>query len=747
MLDHILAKYKKDETSGKEKKESLTEHTNYVLEALALLKSRTHGLPDSFWKNAFMMCLFHDSGKISENFQEAILGVKKEKVRHELLSGAILWFFSKDLFFGSDFHTTAIYSHHKPLNSELIDRDEVIEIEIDENDLINWFAFVERKIQEKNLSYIIPSQELIRKFVKIRPKNYRDIFLHQFFNEKKKCWTEKDRVEYVYAKAVLNISDWSASGHFLLTDSLQYYVESFRNLLTQKLKNEGKLSSIEEFNFREFQLKSRVSQHVLAIAPTGSGKTEASLLWASQKDAFDKVIYCLPTRVTTNAIYERLTGYFGKENCSVVHSSALLYQKEVDKDYDSRKYLRDRTFFSNVTVCTIDQILTQGFNLGFWEVKTFHCRNARIIIDEIHLYQPFTLALILRSIEYLRTQFNAHFYIMSATMPSKLQALLQEALGGESGFQLIKDTELLEKSRNTFEVREFTIQENITEIKEAITEKRKVLIVVNTVDQAIALYQNLKELGKKAGKKCICFHSRFIQKDRNVKEQEILNAEKENKEILLIATQVVEVSLDIDFDILFTENAPIDAIIQRAGRINRKRNSDKDSKVIVHQHSDVTQKFVYTEEDILENTFQALAARNGSKITEADFLKLVDWVYENIDVTEKQSFLDGWHAYYNVQSNYHFLGDCPPDSEAAMTRDGLDSISVIPWVFYEEVHGKEKSDKTKYELSIRKDKYILAKNLTDGDGFKYVDYPYNPEVGLQINKSQYNESEKVVITF
>ena len=89
-----------------------------------------------------------------------------------------------------------------------------------------------------------------------------------------------------------------------------------------------------------------------------------------------------------------------------------------------KKILRDRTFFSNVTVCTIDRLLTQGFNLGFWEVKSFHCRNARIIIDEIHLYSPYTLALILQTIKFLREKLNARFFIMSATMPTKVKEVI-----------------------------------------------------------------------------------------------------------------------------------------------------------------------------------------------------------------------------------------------------------------------------------------------------------------------------------
>jgi len=199
--------------------------------------------------------------------------------------------------------------------------------------------------------------------------------------------------------------------------------------------------------------------------------------------------------------------------------------------------------------------------LGYWEIKTFHLLNARIIIDEIHLYEPYTLGLIIATIRYLKAEFGAKFYVMTATMPLKLKALLDKTLSSHNTpVARIEDKELLHQARNQFEIRNCCVDDLEDEITRAIQDK-KVLIVVNTVDEAIRLYNKYKRVTKQI----LCYHSKFIQQHRIDKEAAILAQEKFNEPLLLIATQVVEVSLDIDFDILFTENAPIDAIIQRAG--------------------------------------------------------------------------------------------------------------------------------------------------------------------------------------
>lgn len=734
MLDQIYAK------SG-ERRETLTEHTENVLGALSMVKERTVGFSEDFWKACSVMCLFHDAGKITENFQDVLDGKYDENIRHEMLSGTFLLTLSRDFFEKYSLQTIAVYTHHKRLNVSLFDKDENKVLRLSYSRIQDWFTYALSHLKQLGVTYSVPGASL-EKLGSWTAAQHKHHFV-RFYSHFKPHWSAKDRIAYIFPKSILNIADWSASGHFDLPPALEFDSNYLKDHIESKLRDEGKLKLEDAITFRKFQKESKVDANVIAVAPTGSGKTEAALLWASQKSGFDKIIYCLPTRVTSNAIYKRIATYFGEENCAVVHSSALLYQKQLDEDFESTKYLRDKTFFKNVSVCTIDQILTQGFNLGFWEVKTFHCQNARIIIDEIHLYTPYTLALILNTIKYLRENFNAQFFIMSATMPTKLQALLAEALG-EDNYQTVQDHELLANSRNNFEIREVTVQENIKELKGALQKYNKVLVVVNTVDQAINLYRELKPAAE--DKLCVCFHSRFIQKDRFAKEKKILDAEKDGKPIILIATQVVEVSLDIDFDVLFTENAPIDALVQRAGRVNRSRTK-KNSRVIVHRHSPVSSEFVYTEQDILDKTFEILKQYDNQQITESLFLELVDEVYQDIDVTEKLSFKEGEKAYREVQSNHFYLGDVNPENEEAVTRNDMDSVSVIPGEFYEMLQPLRKWQKAEYELSIRKWRFLAAKMPQDKDGFNYVNYPYDAELGLIFPEKDSPTSQKVFRSF
>jgi CRISPR-associated endonuclease/helicase Cas3 len=330
---------------------------------------------------------------------------------------------------------------------------------------------------------------------------------------------------------------------------------------------------------------------------------------------------------------------------------------------------------------------------------------------------------------------------MTATMPEKLKALLSKTLSSKKdsgGFALIEDKELLDQARNTFEVRDNSIDELEEEIKAQIKVGGKVLIVVNTVDEAIRIYQQYRD--QIAKENIICYHSRFIQKHRIEKEREILEKEGLDRPLLLIATQVVEVSLDIDFDILFTENAPIDAIIQRAGRVNRKRQKEK-SKVIVFAHSEVSEKFVYNTPGILANTFSVLQQNSGQRLTERALNKLVDEVYKDIDIESMPQYLDGLRKYQQIQrDNLSYIKDNQGNDET-YTREGLDTISVIPEVYRASLINAPIEEKAKHELSVRRSKeYKFKVSNPDDEGFRYIeciyDSPDNPITGLRFEIPQ-----------
>jgi len=732
LLNNILAK--SPERGG----ETLVKHTNEIVNQWERLRQKYSphlDVDDLFWNYSFLSVLFHDTGKIALNFQDKISGRVKNYdnyIRHEFLSGILLLNCLAKESMKNPLPLLTIFSHHKPLiETKLFEKDEHKLLRVNEADFLQLRNYLLEKIQENNVQLGIP-EKLILALSKESKLTPHYILFRRFLSEVCLSFNRESRRQYIFYKALLNTADWCASGHKQLDSEF----EISRHSIEEKLKSKIKKNKIE---WREFQLDcEKQTSHTLAIAPTGSGKTEAALLWASKKQLNEKVIYLLPTRVTSNAIFERLKEYFHENNTSVVHSSAFFYQKDLDDNFNRSDYLVDKTFFKTVNICTIDQILTQGFNLGYWEIKTFHMLNAWVIIDEIHLYAPYTLGLIIATIKYLKEEFGTRFFIMTATMPKKLQILLKDTLEITED-NVVRDSKLLLKERNTFEVRETLVDGILQEIITEIELQKKVLVVVNTVDEAIRLFQLLNGIAERT----ICYHSRFIQKHRLRKEKEILKKEKEGKSLLLIATQVVEVSLDIDFDIIFSENAPIDAIVQRAGRVNRKREKNADeTKVIIFKEQDVTRDLIYTKVDgILENTFNELKKRSGQKLNEKDLLDLVDIIYKDYNVENEEGYKVGIGAYKEIQKKHAYVKD-NDEVDEIYTREGIDTVNVIPYKFKNYLAEKDIIEKAKHEVSISRAKYRMfkGKNKIEDDTkhswYQYIKKDYCYRTGLDLTKEE-----------
>jgi len=793
MLTHLIAKTKPQQ--------SLQEHCDRVLEAWATLRTRYEKLlpvPTDFWLYSFLSVLLHDFGKISPNFENSLRTALGEPVedptlehlRHEFLS-TIFWlyvwaqYYKKPLPKELRGPVLAVMTHHKSFDSALFIRDEgVAKWQIRQSDFEAFLTYARQRLAEYDfkagLRFFAGTEALYRPMIKHPLARHREMLWQRgggttgMVDTAVREASPESRDEYIMYKALLYASDWTASGNRALEQPLRYTADDLRGWLAVRAASR----SIRFAGFRAFQEQAgKALGHVLAIAPTGSGKTEAALLWAANRTHdWSRIVYLLPTRVTSNALYERLNTYFGKDAAAeqytaVVHSSAKLYRQDIaerqGRTYQDFDYLRESSFFKPVTVATVDQVLTSGFNLGWWKLKTFHLFQASVVIDEVHAYEPYTLGLLVSSIRYLRQRWQTRFLVMTATLPKQLRELVTDALGGVDEVRLLEDRELLAACRNQFRVEQCGVNELLPEIGERVRAGHKVLLVVNTVNEAIRLKEAMGAVEP------MCYHSRFIVADRQEKELELERRETDpalkGKGFLLIATQVAEVSLDIDYDLLYTENAPIDALVQRAGRVNRRRSKLDElgwptTEVVVFQHTEAAEK-VYDlttdqQEGILQRTFTILAQRTAEQpyLTEQNLLDLVDEVYAGWQLATHPSYLKGRGQHQAIQYKpCGYLQDYTvPDSEdgeEAVTREGMDTVTIIPMQFQHAL--RQIRDKRKqalalaqHEVSIRRSLYLAAKRLANArqkefsikeDWHEFVDIPYSHDIGVYISLSDYQE--------
>ncbi len=588
----------------------------------------------------FLTVAFHDIAKATVNFQSKIRKKSfKGKESHALSSVSFLFTLIENTplitFKNVPYYPEllSIATHHSKLYKDVFD-------EYDERVLNNEFAdesFFKsyyEMINEQATIQNIPNWTKIAFDKRAFDKHPRKILKFDIIKKLDKNAYVNDRTNkardlFLLFKSVLHYCDWIASsGNFVY----QYISNIDNNTITQNMLSSGKSFKM----WSDFQLRSAQAymENIFVQISTGQGKTEAAVLWATNNNTCQKIIFLLPTMVTTNKMYKRIKHFFGsREVVGLSHSAAQYYLQE-DDDFsvdDIRKHtLYNRTFFKPVTVATVDQLIYSFFNWGHWVMTGAASYNAKIIIDEIHIYDAYTFGLLLQTIECVRP-FNTQFAIMSASLPNVLKTELEKVL---PDYILIQESAHDEKQRHLIEVRDSLIENSIEDIKKHFHNKRKVLVVCNTIAKAREIFSSLSDVPV-ADK--MLYHSQFILLDKKKKEDILENIGKRDSGYIAVCTQIVEVSLDIDFDVLFSENAPIDAIIQRLGRVNRKNLIQSRipewqfAPIIITRESEQSRKYIYKDlGNVLSETYSQISAKANQKegnLKEKDFRELVNNIY------------------------------------------------------------------------------------------------------------------------
>ncbi len=789
-IAHLLAKFR-DPKKVHSHRESWLDHTKCTLDIWAQAHDRYAvqvGADERLWRDLYLALLFHDSGKFIQNFQlenrkteEGGRPDWEQYLRHELYSVCLLSAYVEDK---EDPNAArlllAVAGHHKALNDDLFRNSSnsiKLRYAIDDLDKLERYLahFLPYHGYRKNYHVADNVRTLFQKATNDGSDVVTDYFRHDLMEETE-IWSDfsipegfEHRRRFALLMGLLHLCDWHGSGHRNLPPPLRGTADDLRETVRRQLIAKKKIGPKAPFNWHRFQNDSDRVGNMLVMAPTGSGKTEAALLWALNRKQGTKVIYCLPTQVTSNAIFERLRGIYPdeKDGGKTVHRTALVHGRAKDyrssqqqdksanrdpedgqtTDWNQFDYLLDRTFLRDYTVCTVDQLLTTGFNLRHWELKTLHLHRAKVIIDEIHLFQPYTLGLIVATIKYLTEHCGTEFYIMTATMPKGLRDLLCGVLKIEKP---LIDGSKDNQARNEWRVRDEGMTDGavLAEIGRALEAGKKVLVVRNTVNDCITTYEALRKYASTVDR--LCLHSRMAGIHRREKEQKVVHELPPNKGFLLVATQVVEVSLDIDFDLLYTENAPMDALSQRAGRVNRKREKE-DTYVYVFPHTEVAEKYVYADTNehdskgkYLRRTWKSLQNVDRIRITEGRLKELIEQLYEGANPTDTESYTLGLHMYYKTVRQAHFpwVGEFSGAFEDAFTREGLDAQTVMPLTLWEdEARDKPSNRWSDYTLSLRTSyvKQFAHKEVTDESGrspfFTVIDDKakrYTQELGLPL---------------
>ena len=610
-------------------------------------------------------CRIHDLGKVNLVFQAMIcpklaekfyIDVRKtQQIPHGFLSAVTISLDEFDdlseLFSDKDFgpFITAVYYHH------------------DREDHYNSPAI--RKYAEKYYMKQI-EEYLNRKIRKLNCSNLDDLLFRNNVYTGKYIPDSNAWKEYLLIKGLLNKFDYTVSAGY-------ENAESVIDLHEKKLvKNIEKFLNGKELRPAQKFMKMNRDKNLIVIAPTGSGKTEASLLWMTGEKSF----YTLPLKVSSNAIYLRIKENYEYKDVALLHSDAMaVYLREYNGNEDiGEKYERSKMLSQPLTVCTVDQLCRFVYRALGTEIFAATLKYSKLVLDEIQAYEPRVIATIIYGLKMIQ-EMGGKFAIITATFPPVLKYFMEQ-YGLVEGKQYIfkdftgKEYQVEKYPRHKVEIRHSEM--NLDEIR-LRGKNRKVLVICNTVSKAQKLYKKLE------GENVWLLHSKYIRRDRAFLERKIMGFSESGESGIWITTQIVEASLDIDFDILYTEMCTADSLLQRMGRCNRKgRYCPNEANIVVFDNrngvSEGKRRSVY-EDKLYDRSLELLSKYEHILFSEDKKTAYMNEVY-SVDGVKETIYFE------NIQKDLKLFSEIHPteySADEAEVRD-IRSVTIVPENVYVE---------------------------------------------------------------
>ena len=737
---------------------TLQRHTEDVVYAVNRLTDAlaAHVAPvttPDFVKTLHVAAFFHDLGKAADGFQAVLTynGDTQNRphwgYRHEALSTAILLSTGLPAILDSQL-VGAVLTHHKTLDHE---------------DLTQCtgrgrsrasFDRVARRFWTDRLKELRPHWDWVRAYVAKAEADGRIPSLPSAL--------PLDPIELPALYDVnVQLEDTLRREKGLAASSLPWILARGLLMAGDHLASSGLVAPLMALSPDQVQPEAAGFQKIvkstrgsaLLEAPTGSGKTEAALHWAlANRSEGERIFYILPYQASINKMDQRLRKLFGEDNVGMIHHRAALqefgrhFDAETDNYDEASKIAKERVsqtrqFYRPVKVLTPYQLLKLMFGCRFFEIGLAELLGGIVIFDEIHAYDPHLAALIDVCISRIRA-LRVRFLFMSATFPDFLKDRLADLLPGAPvltvGEEDPRDRRLMKTARHTLIMHDSTLENLTGAIVSDVARGKKVLVVCNRVSQSQQMFSCLRARVPTGA----LLHSRFIGKDRSRKEDDLVlhpgSSDPVQSQIpkadVLVATQVVEVSLNLSFDTIYTEIAPVDALLQRFGRVNRSNQHGAPVPVhVARRYEEKSVSFIYPPERIAATAVNAPDGADLFPAVEGDWVRST--YQSGYTVAEQKKYDDAHVAFTATVDNIRPYYSGNDDDFHAL----FDSYAVVPNCFA-----------PLHRSAIREKRYLLAAQFVtsishttfsqmkryaqwdDANHVYYVACRYDDELGLLV---------------